>query len=321
MTSLEHLYRVDLATGHATLIGSLNLAFGRTLGSLAIASDGTVYGIADSTSQALGALDADFYRINATTGGATLIGSLGTRMAASGLAFGTTGTLWYSGLYASSGVPNWQFGHIDKATGAATAAIDASNLPLLTVGLATGCSGTTFGVSASNFTERQTFSYVLSTINTASGMPSEIGPLGFTSPSPPDGPPLGPPELAVDHASGTMYAVHTDLTYVTLPPIITPGPGTSPPIITPGATFPVINQVRLLTVDPATGAATAQSTVTVNGQPLRAAVDAIAIDSVAACNALPVTGVRAAPIAGAGLGLSMLGALLVFLAARRRRIS
>jgi hypothetical protein len=127
--------------------------------------------------------------------------------------------------------------------------------------------------------------------------------------------------LAVDHASGTLYAVHTDLTYATMLPPLTNPPGTGQPFNRPAITFPVINQVRLLTVDPATGAATAQSTVTVDGQPLHAAVEAIAVDSVAACNALPVTGVSAAPPAVAGLALAVLGALMMFLAARRRRRS
>jgi hypothetical protein len=313
----ESLYRVDLTTGHATLVGSLNLTAGYTMSSLAFASDGTLYGIADTPAHNIDA-SADFYRVNTTTGASTLVGSLGTRLAASGLAFGSTGTLWYSGLFAAQSMPVWQFGRIDKATGAATATLAPTNLPLSTVGLATGCDGTIFGVSTPNATTEGTFSFVLSRINTATGMPSEIGPLGFTTPSPPNGPPVGPPDLAVDHASGTMYAVHTDLTYLTLPPIPTP-PATGPPITSP-AFFPVIKDVRLLTVDPATGAATAQSTITVDGNPLRAAVDAIAVDPVSACTALAVTGVNTAPMTAAGLGLAALGALLILVAARRRRV-
>jgi hypothetical protein len=195
------------------------------------------------------------------------------------------------------GVTVGQFGRIDPATGAATAVINSSDAPLLTSNLASGCSGTIFGLGTPNPLSAPLLPFVLSAIDTATGTPTEIGPLGVSSPYKTDAPAITP-KLAVDHAGGALYAVHTNLASAALPVDIT--------------------GVRLLTVNPTTGAATTQSAMSVGGGPFIAAVDAITVDSTSACIGLPLTGVNTAGAAVTGLVLALIGGLLMILVAARR---
>lgn len=97
------LYRLDLATAQATPIGS-GIGYNDVEG-LAIAPDGTLYGVADGTAGA-GSQVTDFLvRINTTTGIGTLVGPLEglsgvgpneTGQLDYGLAFTCDGKLWAS---------------------------------------------------------------------------------------------------------------------------------------------------------------------------------------------------------------------------------
>ncbi len=95
------LYRLDLATAQATPIGS-GIGFNDVEG-LAIAPDGTLYGVADGTAGA-GSQATDFLiRIDTATGVGTLVGALEGLSGAGpngqldyGLAFTCDGRLWAS---------------------------------------------------------------------------------------------------------------------------------------------------------------------------------------------------------------------------------
>lgn len=95
------LYRLDLATGRATPIGT-GIGFNDVEG-LAFAPDGTLYGVADGTA-GTGSATTDFLiRINTTTGAGTLVGVLPGLQDTGpngqldyGLAFTCDGRLWAS---------------------------------------------------------------------------------------------------------------------------------------------------------------------------------------------------------------------------------
>src|SRR5205823_1227350 len=94
----ESLYTVDTSTGQATQVGPLGLAADGNVGSLAIAPSGILYGIVETAIDGPSPASAMLYTINTTTGAATPVGPLGTVTIVTGMAFGATGTLWYSGL-------------------------------------------------------------------------------------------------------------------------------------------------------------------------------------------------------------------------------
>jgi hypothetical protein len=254
----EQLYTVDLATGEATLVGRLGLAETLNVGGLAIAEDGTLYGIADSPFDP--SIPDSLHVIDTATGAATLIGSLGQAVVATGSAFGADGTLWYSGALPQANGAVGQFGSLNPATAAATA-INAADPDLITSGLAAPCeeTATIFGIATS--TERPTgIQFSLTRIETATGTSTPIGPTGLW------GDPLNPisasaaPDIAFEHASGTLYGVYTDM-----------------------SSYPqMIYGVFLQTFDTATGAASGQP-IRVDGTQLYAAVDAITIDAPTNC--------------------------------------
>jgi hypothetical protein len=114
---LKQLWTVDKNTGATTLIG----ATGHPLAGLA-AHGTTLYGSGDTT-------DHGFYRIDTTSGAATLIGDFGSAAPAYlnsvAMSFDTTGTLWavldYMPPATGTTVPDWNdLARIDPATGVLT---------------------------------------------------------------------------------------------------------------------------------------------------------------------------------------------------------
>lgn len=101
-SGFSSLYRVDLTTGAAERIGSIGF---NDVEGLAMAPDGTLYGVADQTIQN-GSVGTDFlFRIDTQTGQGTLIGQLGNLWELGtgankdldyGLSFSCDGRLWLS---------------------------------------------------------------------------------------------------------------------------------------------------------------------------------------------------------------------------------
>lgn len=94
------LYRVDLANGQATAVGPIGFA---DVEGLALAADGTLYGVADAgTGEANASITDLLIRINTATGAGTLVGPLGLQGQGPsgnldyGLAFTADGRLWLS---------------------------------------------------------------------------------------------------------------------------------------------------------------------------------------------------------------------------------
>lgn len=95
------LYRLDLATGQATPVGS-GIGFNDVEG-LALAPDGTLYGVADGTAGTGSAVTDFLIRIDTTSGVGTLVGALPGLQDSGpngqldyGLAFTCDGRLWAS---------------------------------------------------------------------------------------------------------------------------------------------------------------------------------------------------------------------------------
>ncbi|MFQ5864131.1 MAG: choice-of-anchor D domain-containing protein [bacterium] len=104
--STGKLYRIDAATGAATFATNPGLSF---LDGIAFDKNDNLYGVD---------VNRDLYKINPTTGAATLIGNTGENI--SGLAFDpTTGTLWASAGGWNAVVKDGIY-TINKNTGAAT---------------------------------------------------------------------------------------------------------------------------------------------------------------------------------------------------------
>jgi hypothetical protein len=94
------LYRIDMATGQTTAIGPIGFT---DVEGLALASDGTLYGVADAGSgEPTSSITDLLIRINTTTGAGSLVGQLGLQGQGSsgnldyGLAFTADGRLWLS---------------------------------------------------------------------------------------------------------------------------------------------------------------------------------------------------------------------------------
>ncbi len=101
----SNLYRIDINTRVATLIGSTGLA---NLIGLAVDMDGTIYTINESSS-------AQLWKLNPTTGAATLVGATGLSIQEGDMTIHPrTGT-----LYVAIGSPDRLY-TVDKRTGAAT---------------------------------------------------------------------------------------------------------------------------------------------------------------------------------------------------------
>jgi DNA-binding beta-propeller fold protein YncE len=101
----SQLYRVDTATGTATLIGSTGQI--RMIG-LVVDSDSTIYAISEETNSRL-------WRLSPTTGAATLVGSLGFNLQEGDMTISpTTGQ-----MYVADGLGDRLY-TVDKATAAAT---------------------------------------------------------------------------------------------------------------------------------------------------------------------------------------------------------
>jgi hypothetical protein len=84
----RNLYRIDLATGNAVLVGSLGVS--GDFEALAFSPDGSLYALEDSTYK--------LYTLNLFTGAATLVGSTGiTSTSEPGMAFDDNGRLWVIG--------------------------------------------------------------------------------------------------------------------------------------------------------------------------------------------------------------------------------
>jgi hypothetical protein len=99
VVGFDRLYRIDLANGQTTSIGPIGF---NDVEGLAIAPNGTLYGVADS-SIGPGSATSDFLvRIDTTTGAGTLVGPLGLQGQGNnnnldyGLAATADGRLWMS---------------------------------------------------------------------------------------------------------------------------------------------------------------------------------------------------------------------------------
>lgn len=167
-----NLYRVNTATGAATLIGNMGAGIGQiasspsgltTTGPL-YASDGDLYAVNPATgaATAIGAIgvsvnsltvspsgiiygaNTGLYSISTTTGAANFVGNLGGSFVSSGdLCFGTDGTLYLSST--TPGTSDDRLVKVNTATGAATLIgnIGFANV----VGLALGQDGVMYGVT------------------------------------------------------------------------------------------------------------------------------------------------------------------------------
>ncbi|MCK6562982.1 choice-of-anchor D domain-containing protein, partial [bacterium] len=103
------LYRIDIATGEATLVGNtgvsylLGLSFNPTTGALCASR---------------GQGSDEIYKLNPATGAATLVGQTGFASSISDLAFDSTGVLY--GLTSSEGSNPWSLITIDTSTAVGT---------------------------------------------------------------------------------------------------------------------------------------------------------------------------------------------------------
>jgi hypothetical protein len=79
-----NLYRIDLATGTASLIGSVGIS--GDFEALCFNNNGILFAVEDE--------DDRLYRINTATGAATIVGNLGVDIEGAGCSFDSSGTLW-----------------------------------------------------------------------------------------------------------------------------------------------------------------------------------------------------------------------------------
>ena len=114
--AFDALYRVDLGTRQATLIGPVNF---NDVDGLAFGPDGTLYGVADATAGSGSGVSDLLIRIDTSTGAGTLIAPLaglaGTGQGGSldyGLAFTCDGRMW------ASSDSTGQFWEVTPTTGA-----------------------------------------------------------------------------------------------------------------------------------------------------------------------------------------------------------
>jgi LPXTG-motif cell wall-anchored protein len=305
----EILYRVNLSTGKATRIGSLGLPASENVGSLALAPNGTLYAVEDTPPDGP-PTPASLYTINTATGKARLVGSLRSAQIVSGLAFARNGKLYYSAatLPVGGGVVG-NFGTIDTATGTATV-INPADPQFISVGLAGARDGTMFGISLRYPPPPgERLRWDLTRITATTGRTSVVGPTGLSTNGDTNLITSAAPDIAFNHATGILYGILTDV----------------------DNTGTAINGVRLQTINKTTGAASTRATVTVAGDPLIAAVDAITIDPITSPSPtpsgngggngpmLPATGAKTAGLTLAGAALILLGVVVVAASRRRRR--
>src|SRR5690606_34571120 len=114
--AFDTLYRVDLATGQATLIGPVNF---NDVDGLAFGPDGTLYGVADATAGSGSGISDLLIRIDTGSGAGTLVAPLAglanTGPGGSldyGLTFTCDGRLW------ASSDSTGQFWEVTPGTGA-----------------------------------------------------------------------------------------------------------------------------------------------------------------------------------------------------------
>lgn len=159
------LYSIELTTGRATPIGHTGSS---DVKGLAFSPDGTLYGV-DETADTLLTIDP-------STGAGTTVGSLGADTQSPGLTFDCDGNLWMSsvsdagagGVGVRSGDP--PFYSIDPRTGAAT---EIGRQGIEVSGLAAR-GNTVFGLAQGEDAK-------LVTIDTSSGLATEVGPLNIQS--------------------------------------------------------------------------------------------------------------------------------------------
>jgi hypothetical protein len=154
----DNMYRIDLATGAATLLGPTGFA---DVEGLAIGPTGTLYGIDDATDQLL--------TCSTTTGACTVVGPLGVTITDMGLSFGPDGVLY---MAVDAPTPEQLF-RINVATGAATAigpqGQDVTGLAGR-AGIAS-CPSGVFGIGGDNTNN-------LVCMNLTTGAATTIGPTG-----------------------------------------------------------------------------------------------------------------------------------------------
>jgi hypothetical protein len=179
----DDLYRLDLATGVATLVGS---TVSTDVEALALrASDGTLFGVSDDADELL--------TCDRLTGACTVVGSLGVSISDPGLELGCDGTLYLTSEGGGAGGGNLY--RVDMGSGAATligalGAFDGQSLaqgaPRVT------CPSGMYALDGNSDDPR------LSCVDLASGTATVIGNLGVSI----DGQP------AMDFAAdGTLWVV------------------------------------------------------------------------------------------------------------------
>lgn len=102
----DSLWRIDLATGVATLIGPTGF---RDIESLSLRGNGVLYGVDDATNQLV--------TCNTQTGACNRVGAVGHGFTDTGLAFISNGTLWMS---TDEPGPPFRFYRLNPDTGAGT---------------------------------------------------------------------------------------------------------------------------------------------------------------------------------------------------------
>jgi hypothetical protein len=304
---VERLFAVDLATGEATLVGDVvdvdNREKELNISAVAFGRDGDLYAVNDSQESQGGFTNAELYRIDTSTGDATLVGSLGYVTAIAGLTFDAEDTPLQGGPTVDSLVEpigfTGAFAELDAATGAA--AVVRDDAPTFLSGLAAACGGTVFGLSAPVPVEddRDNPDTTTATIPTEPGggstLPPGAGgqfePSGNLDSLPPTNQVPAPPLdewalVTVDAATGAETTIgDTGITFFQdqsegFPDIaLDESTGVLHGIVTDRANRDQQAGIRLLTVDQATGVATPQQLVTLGGNKLFAEVDNLAIAS------------------------------------------
>ena len=184
--------RVDLGTGGVTSIGSLSSGADPMEG-LALSSGSSLYGTGGSGP------NPSLFRVDKTTGNTISSGGLGvpSTTQAAGLAFDSAGMLWMAAThYPVVGDPVPKLYRVDPGI---PTAIFVGDTGEYVGGLAGACDGTVYG-SAVGMS-----GWELVKVNTGTGALTSVGPMGGSGPDA-----AHDVDIAIDHATGTLWAVDFD---------------------------------------------------------------------------------------------------------------
>lgn len=151
------LLTIDPATGAGTIVGDFGTG-GSPMADIAFDPSGDLFGWLEP-------IEDDLYRIDKTTGTATLVGDSGLFTGTSGLAIDAAGTVYYGGL-----ANTFELVTIDPATGLPIAFIPYDPFIEVGMGLTFTDTGVLYGIHRVGSVERN-----LATIDPATGVVTLIG--------------------------------------------------------------------------------------------------------------------------------------------------